>query len=220
MALLLRVVMNYNSDIHHRRSIRLREYDYRSARAYFVTICTFQRECLFGEVVGAEMRLNGLGVTTEACWRAITNHFPNVQLDEFVIMPNHFHAILNITAPESVEAMAGDGRGEARFICFARFWKLWRRQGDSNKGEAGESFASPLRDGTISGSLGAVIQNFKSVSTRKINTLRDNPGCPVWQRNYYEHVIRNENDLANIRQIHRGQSPEMGPGREQPGECG
>lgn len=187
--------MSYNPDIHHRRSIRLREFDYRNAGAYFITICAFQRECLFGDVVDGEMRLNGFGLAAEACWRAITNHFPNVQLDEFVIMPNHFHAILDIT--ESIGAMVGAKQGSS---ASPGYGDNGNNAGDCIKGEAGESFASPLRDGTVSGSLGAVIQNFKSVSTRKINKMRNNPGCLVWQRNYYEHVIRNEDDLANIRQ--------------------
>jgi hypothetical protein len=69
-----------------------------------------------------------------------------------------------------------------------------------NKGEAGEAFASPLRNGTLTGSLGSIMQNFKSVSTRRINKLRDNTGCPVWQRNYYERVIRNEHELVNARE--------------------
>jgi REP element-mobilizing transposase RayT len=183
----------FNPDIHHRRSIRLREFDYRNAGAYFVTICSFQRECLFGEVVGGEMRLNPLGMAVDACWRSIANHFSNVQLDEFVIMPNHFHGIMDMTASESVGAKQGSSASPG-------FESYGNNDGDCNKGEAGETFASPLRDGTVSGSLGAVIQNFKSVSTRKINKMRNNPGCLIWQRNYYEHVIRNEADLANIRQ--------------------
>lgn len=110
--------MSCNPDIHHRRYIRLREFDYRSAGAYFVTICAFQRECLFGEVVDGEMRLNGLGLTAEACWRAITNHFPNLQLDEFMIMPNHFHAILNIATSESIGSNVGAaGEGKTRGKC-------------------------------------------------------------------------------------------------------
>lgn len=193
--------MYYNPDIHHRRSIRLREFDYRNAGAYFVTICSFQRECLFGEVVDGEMRLNTSGAALDACWRAITNHFPNVQLDEYVIMPNHFHAILDITVSESIwskgAAFVGAKQGSS---ASPDSGDNGNNIGNSNKGEAGEAFASPLRDGTVSGSLGSVIQNFKSVSTRKINKMRNNPGCPVWQRNYYEHVIRNETDLANIRQ--------------------
>ena len=193
--------MTFNPDIHHRRSIRLREYDYRSAGAYFVTICSFQRECLFGEVVDGQMSLNGLGLAVEACWRAISNHFPDVQLDEFVIMPNHFHAILNITNSESEEAKGAAIVGAKQGVSASPgFDNCGNNDGDCNKGEAGEAFASPLRDGTVPGSLGAIIQNFKSVSTRKINKMRDNPGCPVWQRNYYEHVIRNEADLDNIRQ--------------------
>jgi REP element-mobilizing transposase RayT len=116
-------------------------------------------------------------------------------------MPNHFHAIMDITASESADAKDATNVGAKQGSSASPgFENYGNNIGNSNKGEAGESFASPLRDGTVSGSLGAVIQNFKSVSTRKINRMRNNSGCPVWQRNYYEHVIRNEDDLANIRQ--------------------
>ena len=218
MTLLLRVVMNYNSDIHHRRSIRLRGYDYAVAGAYFVTICTVERQCLFGEIAGAGISLNGFGTAVSESWRAITIHFPNVQLDEYVIMPNHFHAILHVIksagADVHVGAHVGAKQGSSASPGFGN-------NNDADKGEAGESFASPLRPhGTVSGSAGAVIQNFKSVSTRRINKISNNAGRQIWQRNYYEHVIRNEHDLENIRCYIADNPLEMGPRREQPGECG
>ncbi|MFA7405746.1 MAG: transposase [Pelobacteraceae bacterium] len=153
--------MTYNPDIHHRRSVRLKEYDYRSAGAYFVTICTFQRECLFGDVVDGEMRLNNFGEIVLEEWLRSEVVRNNVSLDGFVTMPNHFHSILLLN--------------------------------DSCRGEA-------LPRPVVAGSIGAILGQFKSIVTKRINALRDNPGCPVWQRNYYEHVIRNEDDLANIRQ--------------------
>ena len=153
--------MTYNPDIHHRHSIRLRDYDYRSAGAYFVTICTFQRECLFGDVVDGEMRLNSLGEIAREEWLRTEIVRKNVSMDAFVIMPNHFHGILLMD--------------------------------DSCRGEAAPR---PV----MAGSIGAILGQFKSIVTKRINALRDNPGCPVWQRNYYEHVVRNEGDLANIRQ--------------------
>ncbi len=203
--------MTYNPDIHQRHSTRLREYDYCGPGVYFVTICAFQRESLFVEVVGEEVHLNELGTAVCDYWQAIPGYFPHVRLDEFVIMPNHFHAILHITdltnplgAQNNVGAVVVGAKqavsASPGFGCHGN------KVDGSNMGEAGVSFASPLQfqlpqpHGTVQGSLGSVIQNFKSVSTRKINKIRNNPGCAVWQRNYYEHIIRNETDLTKIRQ--------------------
>ena len=86
--------MKYNPDTHHRRSIRLKGYDYSQDGAYFVTICTHNIECLFGKIVDGEMRINEWGKIAERCWLEIPQHYPNVSLDEFVIMPNHIYGIL------------------------------------------------------------------------------------------------------------------------------
>ena len=81
---------------HHRRPIRLKGYDYAQAGAYFVTIVTHDRACLFGDVVEGKMRLNEAGQIARQCWVEIPRHFPHVELDEFVVMPNHVHGILVI----------------------------------------------------------------------------------------------------------------------------
>jgi len=88
--------MTYNPDIHHRRSIRLRDYEYSQAGIYFVTICTQNRECLWGDVAGGQMRLNDAGRMVKQCWDEIPNHFPHVTLDTVAVMPNHVHGILTI----------------------------------------------------------------------------------------------------------------------------
>jgi len=88
--------MKYNPDIHHRRSIRLKNYDYSRKGLYFISICTQNRLCLFGEVKNDEIILNGAGKTVEKCWLEIPSHFPHVTLDAFCIMPNHIHGILII----------------------------------------------------------------------------------------------------------------------------
>ena len=88
--------MKYSPHIHHRRSIRLKGYDYSQNGAYFVTICVQNRECLFGKIKNGEMILNDAGKMTEKYWKEIPGHFPNVILDAFVIMPNHTHGILII----------------------------------------------------------------------------------------------------------------------------
>ena len=88
--------MRHPPDRHHRRSIRLKGHDYTQPGAYFVTICTRDRECLFGHMVNGEMRLNDAGEIARRCWEGIPDHFPSVELDAFVIMPNHVHGIIVI----------------------------------------------------------------------------------------------------------------------------
>ena len=174
--------MRFDPDIHHRRSIRLRDYDYSTAGAYFVTICTFERECLLGDVVNGEMRLNGMGQIVQEEWLRTAEMRKNVVLDEFVVMPNHFHAIL----------IFDDGRGTA---CCAHDVGGDLEQGTARRAPTVESFGRP-----VAGSLATVIRSFKSAATKHINQLRNTPGIPVWQRNYYERVIRNDRELQSIQQ--------------------
>ena len=89
--------MTYNPDIHHRRSIRLREYDYSSGGVYSLTMCVHGRECLFGAVADGFMHLNEAGRMVEEIWRSLAERFPNVTTDEFIVMPNHVHGIIIIT---------------------------------------------------------------------------------------------------------------------------
>jgi putative transposase len=159
---------------HHRRSIRLM-YGHGAPcpyhclpGAYFVTICTRDRECLFGHVVNGEMRLNDAGEIARRCLEDIAGHFPLAELDAFVVMPNHVHGIIVIL-----------GRGEASVVPL-RVSKIPLKLD-----------ASPLRqrpNGTQPRSLSAIVQNFKSISTRRMNAARGMLRAPVWQRNYYEHV--------------------------------
>ncbi len=160
--------MRFDSDRHHRRSIRLKGYDYAQAGAYFVTICTQDRECLFGDIVEGTMWLNDAGQMVEDEWSRTSAVRPNVQLDAFVVMPNHIHGIICI---------ADDGRGTAR------------------RAPTVERFGHPVR-----GSLPTIVRAFKSATTKHVNEMRQTPGVPVWQRNYYEHVIRDEYELDHIRE--------------------
>ena len=170
--------MTYDPSKHHRRSIRLKGYDYTTPGAYFVTIVTHHRECLFGEIENGEMRLSRAGEIAARCWEAISAHFASVGLDLFVVMPNHLHGII----------IMGAGRGEASANTMPEM--PTRLTAD----------ASPLRrDGTQPGSLPAIIQNFKSVSTRCLNALCATPGVHVWQRDYYEHIVRDEAGLTRLR---------------------
>jgi REP element-mobilizing transposase RayT len=95
----------FDPKIHHRKFIRLQGYDYSQAGAYFVTIVTYQRDCLFGDVVNGEMRLNDFGKIADECWLAIPEHFPNVELGAYVIMPNHAHGVIVIRDDESASTV-------------------------------------------------------------------------------------------------------------------
>jgi len=164
--------MNDDLKRHHRRSIRLPDWDYAGTGAYFVTICTHKRLCLFGEVVDGQIRLNPWGEIARAEWfqTAVVRPYVVLYDDEFVVMPNHVHGIIGI---------AGDGN----------------RRGDPS----GRPYHDRPR-GPTPGSIGAIIAQYKSIVTKRINALRNVPGAPVWQRNYYEHIIRNERDLRHIRE--------------------
>ncbi len=160
---------------YNRRSIRLKGYDYSQPGAYFVTLVAKNRVYLFGEIEHGQMRLNDIGRCAADTLTSLQRHF-SMRLDAWVIMPNHMHCILAIHC-------TGEASDESRIIAIRP--KLMD--------------ASPQRPiGTNSGSLGAIIQNYKSISTRRINTLRRTPGVQVWQRNYYEHIIRDEADWQKI----------------------
>ena len=157
--------MKFDPDLHHRRSIRLAEYDYAYWGAFFITICTHRRERLFGEVVGDEMRLSEQGKTVREEWDRSGELRSEVSLGPFVVMPNHVHGIVT---SESVGA-----HGNAP--CKAGLIKRPRR------------------------SLATFVGGFKGAVTRRINALRDTAGMLVWQRNFYERVIRDQDEFQRIR---------------------
>ncbi|MCL4272921.1 MAG: hypothetical protein KJZ77_03550 [Anaerolineales bacterium] len=167
-----------NAQGRHRRSIRLKGYDYAQEGAYFVTIVTWRREFLFGEIVNGEMMLNPRGEIVDECWRSIPEHFPHAELGAYVIMPNHVHGIIMIhTTGENRIATNTSQSVGARHASPLRI-------------------ASPLRPrGVLPGSLGAIIGSFKSAVTKRIGRELNETG--IWQRNYYEHIIRDEKDLQN-----------------------
>ena len=156
--------MTYGPAKHHRRSIRLREYDYAQAGAYFVTLVAHARECLFGRVVEGQTHLSMPGEVVAAEWLRSARIRGEIELDAFVVMPNHVHGIVVI------RDVGAHGR--------APLPTALRR--------------SPR-------SLGSFIAGFKSAATKRINAIRGTPGVPVWQRNYYEHVIRDDDDLGRVR---------------------
>ncbi len=145
--------MPYDPTINHRRSIRLKDYDYSQAGAYFVTTVSYGRNCLFGEIIHGEIQLSIGGQIVKSSWLDLPNHYPEIECDSFCIMPNHFHDIIVVT----------------------------------NKLDCGHS-------------LPEIMRGFKTFSARKINYLRRTPGIPVWPKNYYEHIIRDQEDMNCIRE--------------------
>jgi len=185
--------MQDNPEKHHRHSIRLKGYDYSRPGYYFITIVTHNRECLFGEVVDGEMKLNTFGKIVEYHWRIIPRHFPFTQLDEYQFMPNHMHGIIIITT--HVGAMHSGKINLSDDNSVPENASPLQTNGNHHSGNA----PSQRPIGTKPGSLSAIIQNFKSITTRKINRIRHAQGTHLWQRNYWEHIIRDENELNRIR---------------------
>jgi len=168
---------------HHRRSIRLQGFDYSSKGAYYVTIVVQGRDCLFGEIVKGEMRLNGYGEIVQKWWYEIANHFQNVDLGAFVIMPNHVHGIIWIT---------DERRGEVISPRDSPNKNILNENIDGTSNQGGET--PPLRKPT----LGQIVAYFKYQSTKEMNRIEtDKAITKFWQRNYYEHIIRDEKDLQN-----------------------
>jgi putative transposase len=152
-----------------RNSIRLPNYDYTTPGAYFVTICAFRKWRIFGEIVDGKMNLNEWGTIVRDEWIKTGQLRSNITLDEYVVMPNHWHGIIRIDAC----------RGTARCAPTATARQFGSMDADS---------------------IPSIIRAFKSAVTCRINALRKTPCVPVWQRNYYEHIIRNERELTKCRQ--------------------
>ncbi len=166
--------MKYDSEIHHRRSTRLRNYDYSQPGAYLITLCAHNRKWLFGKLVDGVVRLNKYGEIAEGELSKSSRIRSEVELDEFIIMPDHIHAIVMINIDSNTNLHI-------------------RAKGPS-----------PQQDNEIlrmkSKSLSSFISGYKSTVTKQINQLRAAPGSPVWQRNYYERIVRKGNCLNDIRQ--------------------
>jgi len=228
--------MTYNSSIHHRRSIRLKGYDYSGDGLYFLTICTQDRTKLFGEVVNGDMVLNEAGRKADQCWLEIPEHFKNVILHDFVVMPNHVHGVIELIQ-ENTGASVGakyfsPNELEQDYNVGAKNILPNEIEQDNNVGAKNRAKnISPLH-GT-SKTVGSVVRGFKVGVTKwmrygddglnvgaknilpvqnkedgdgagaknrakNISPLRIDDGAIVWQRNYYEHIIRNDLSYGTI----------------------
>ena len=163
----------HNSERHRRRSVRLKDYDYSQAGAYFITVCTHNRECLFGEVKDGEMISNDAGRMIEKWYRELPKKFDGIALDEYIIMPNHIHYIIENIGPVGAD------------LCVC-----------PRNADAGEPVCSPLPK---------IVQWFKTMTTNEyIQNVKENGwqsfNGKLWQRNYYENIIRNDDELNQMRE--------------------
>jgi putative transposase len=168
--------MKFKPDIHHRKTIRLHEYDYSQAGFYFVTMCTQNRVLLFGDIVDGVMVLNGAGMMIETWWNELPQKFVDIRLDEYVVMPNHMHGV--------IEIVGADLR-----VC-----------PDKN---------ASINQGAHTGApLHTMVQWFKTMTTNAYiqGVNKNNWPCfpgKLWQRNYWERIIRNDQELNNTREYIR-----------------
>jgi putative transposase len=161
------LTMNIDKNSHRRKLVRLRHYDYSQSGAYFITMCVQNRARLFGDIVDGEMQLNDAGRMIQSLWNELPAFYSGSEIDEFVIMPNHFHAIIILNE------------------C------------------AGAIHESPLRMTVTERrnmAIPKMIGRFKMTSSKQLNQFRKTPGATVWQRNYWERVIRNDIELKAFRE--------------------
>lgn len=157
----------------NRRSVRLRGYDYSQAGAYFITICTQNRHCLFGGITEGAMVLNDAGRAVADCWLQIPDHFPNIELDEWVVMPNHIHGIVVIVVRANNHSPV-----------------------QSN--DYSPLPANPPHPTGTARTIGSMVRGFKIGVTKWYR--QRSAASKIWQRNYWDHIIRNESELNRIRQ--------------------
>jgi len=157
--------MSINPIPYNRRSVRLVGYDYSSPGAYFVTVVTYHRACMFGRVISEKMEINALGKIIQEYWVKLPDHFSDIETEPFVVMPNHIHGIITLHEND--------------------------RRGTIYRAPTLEKFAQP-----IVGSIPTIIRTYKAAVSR--NAKRELGLIHIWQRNYYEHIIRNQSELASI----------------------
>jgi putative transposase len=213
--------MLYNKNIHHRRSIRLKGYDYSQAGLYFITICVQDRKCLFGEIVDGEMILNDAGKMADNEWVKIPERFTNVQLHEYIVMPNHFHAVMEIVGATLVVAQNTHTNPVAQNthtnpvaqnthtnpvaqnthtnpVAQNETVDPDNETVDNEKGQP-QGIAPTAKPKTVGDMVGA----FQSIATveyiRGVKQLGwQTFNGKLWQRNYYEHIIRDEQSYQRI----------------------
>ncbi len=185
-----------NINEHRRKSIRLKGYDYSTPGYYFVTICTHDKRCLFGEISDKGMVLNDAGRMVEKWFREIEKKYSHIKCDEYVVMPNHFHGIIQIVGADLCVRPETPYSNEPDLENRTNINKIQKQ--DRHAG-------LPLQKNNIHQSINEIVQWFKTMTTNDyIKGIKQNGWKPfndkLWQRNYYEHVTRNEIDLSETRE--------------------
>lgn len=204
----------YDPDRHHRRSVRLRGYDYSHAGVYFVTLCVQSGMCLLGSVAADAVRLTDAGRMVQEIWEAMPAHYAGVETDAYVVMPNHVHGIIVLTGgSKDPTAQTADKGTQA--------WLSLRGHAGHMRPNLGQAQgAGPGHDvGALS--LGDVVRRFKTMTTKRYGDGVRQRGWPayegrLWQRNYYEHIVRNERALVAIREYIRNNPAQWAVDTENP----
>ena len=157
----------------NRRTIRIKTCDYAQPAAYFVTICAHAHRNVFGKIDTQEMELNALGKIVDDSWLELTSHFSNIRLAVHIVMPNHLHGIV------SIQGRAGNGSR-------------------THTNSSVTPIVTRGHGATLPGSIPTIIRSFKSAVSKKARAILRKPRFQVWQRGYYEHIIRDQDDFENI----------------------
>ena len=183
--------MPHDPNVRHRRSIRLPDYDYSSAGAHFLTVCTRQREALLGEIVADVMEVNEYGRVIADVWAGLSERYPGVETDAFEVMPNHMHGIIIVHPPSENKHIVG---------AIGRMQFGLESPGAEN-GAIRELPLQDIRDPHVRRKmlLPKIVGYLKMNAAKRINALCGMAGTPFWQRGYYEHIIRNDRELCAIR---------------------
>jgi len=206
--------MPYNPNIHHRKSIRLKGYDYSQEGLYFITICVKNRKCLFGNIVDDEMIFNEYGTIAHHQWQQLPARFPNMELDVFQIMPNHMHGIISLTVPVGAtlavapdnETVADGNKTVARdndTVAEGNKMVFPDNDIDADSAGAGASPAPAATNEIKSKTIGDIVGAYKSLVANDCLEIfkQKQPGermGKLWQRNYWDHIIRDEQSYQRI----------------------
>ncbi len=197
----------YNPDLHHRRSIRLKVYDYSQSGLYFITICCQDKICHFGKIENEIMILNDLGKIANECWLAIPTHFPNAVLHEYVVMPNHIHGIIELTnnavpnnaminvGAKNISPKSPDTNPPTNNVVANNMVPKNIIDNDI-RAKNFSPLPPPQPQNGTSKTIGSMVRGFKIGVTMGAKNIL--PDIKLWQRNYYEHIIRNEQSYQLI----------------------
>ena len=170
LAISFATAVREDSYLPNRRTVRIKTFDYAQPAAYFITICADGHRKIFGEIIAGKMRLNAIGTIVNESWLELTCHFSNIRLAAHVVMPNHVHGIVSIQG--------------------------WPQRSVRTTGaDASVSSTVSSTRGSVPGSIPTIARSFKSVVSKKVRTLLHKSSLRVWQRGYYEHIIRDQNDF-------------------------